>query len=685
MLRGEVLRLLAKGSQAGGADCGTSAFVCSCRLSTFKEDIVVKTSLNVPSLRHSVAFDREICNVFSLPTPSSASVTSSLSSHATSDSSASSDHNFCSPPLRLSHPALVNYMGFCRNIHIEPRNSEWVENLHALSNYVTKEVAKKCVANSACAFGSSSPRSLSLAAVFMEELPCDLLHLACARPKHLMSKYLQECLVRSWLLNDLLPLLQYFEQMQFVHCDIKPDNVFVLANGHIKLGDLGDGQFTYSPAPLRGTSTYHPPAGLSPAQCSATYRQHLPYASCSRCSVAPTHFVDLYSVCATMWCYLTVLSPQNLKKNDWPHYLSGFSADLIDFFFMVFTKQRLPGHSPAKCMSQSTLVFRTADDPLTIKDLLSHPFLSSGRTLNDEDLSALFSYLAPPAPASASPSDVVPGAQFRLFLAPPSSAPAAPSPVGHISVHSSATCNPVAPAYPVFPYTAASAVSLSPSMSVDPLMGLPAPCPKISVSSASPRTAITPPPATLPVSVLFPFPVTNRPGCSVESPSAAFHPGSPSVGQSQRTISPPSQVHPRLPLPSVALAATVTLSNCSSEATSPRPPLPPLPPASSSSAFAYSAPFSFGASSSVTSSTRSAAVPVFSSSSYSVPSASFVPTRSTLWSKRPASSITVSPPAKPTVAHATALTELSASVSPTNCGSLYFIPPPAKRQRHLPA
>ncbi|MGE3314535.1 MAG: serine/threonine-protein kinase [Planctomycetaceae bacterium] len=95
-----------------------------------------------------------------------------------------------------------------------------------------------------------------------------------------------------WIARQCAAGLADLEQQGFAHGDVKPGNIFVCAQGDVKLVDLGFARplLSAGEGTLTGTPEYMAPESLSPAECHPTAR-------------------DVYSLGVTLYRMLTGLLP----------------------------------------------------------------------------------------------------------------------------------------------------------------------------------------------------------------------------------------------------------------------------------------------------------------------------------------------------------------------------------------
>jgi len=87
-------------------------------------------------------------------------------------------------------------------------------------------------------------------------------HISQARE---LGYYIDESIIVSWLAQILLSL-EYVHANQLLHRDIKPQNIFLMANGMVKLGDFGVSRVLDDPMALVKTTT-GTPCYFSPELC----------------------------------------------------------------------------------------------------------------------------------------------------------------------------------------------------------------------------------------------------------------------------------------------------------------------------------------------------------------------------------------------------------------------------------
>jgi serine/threonine protein kinase len=79
-----------------------------------------------------------------------------------------------------------------------------------------------------------------------------------------LRKYERLPLAQSmWIVRQVAEALDALHEQEWIHCDVKPDNVYVAKNGHVTLGDLGLARPRTPLSPtqtmIAGTPAYMPP------------------------------------------------------------------------------------------------------------------------------------------------------------------------------------------------------------------------------------------------------------------------------------------------------------------------------------------------------------------------------------------------------------------------------------------
>ena len=82
--------------------------------------------------------------------------------------------------------------------------------------------------------------------------------------RHYLKKQERLPLAQSmWIVRQVAEALSALHEQDWVHCDVKPDNVYVAVNGHVTLGDLGLAR-QRSPVPAAQTVVAGTPAYMAP-------------------------------------------------------------------------------------------------------------------------------------------------------------------------------------------------------------------------------------------------------------------------------------------------------------------------------------------------------------------------------------------------------------------------------------
>jgi [calcium/calmodulin-dependent protein kinase] kinase len=100
---------------------------------------------------------------------------------------------------------------------------------------------------------------------------------------------------------DVLAGLEYLHSQNIIHCDLKPDNLLVNAEGRVKIIDFGSSRYTETNEQYRRDSRRHEilegtPAFMAPELCSSAYSGSEAMNSFSR---------DVWALGVCLYCFTT--------------------------------------------------------------------------------------------------------------------------------------------------------------------------------------------------------------------------------------------------------------------------------------------------------------------------------------------------------------------------------------------